>query len=164
MSETPNRVTKAAEPLTMHNLVFPSDLNANGTMFGGTVVAMMDICAGLCVMRWCNRPTVTASIDAIQFRAPIHQGQMVEVVAQIVYVGRTSCVVRVHVYGHDLVSSDRYFCCEAYFNMVAVDAHGRPAQLPMIPVETEEQRLEWEHGREIKEAMLKRRERTSQQL
>jgi acyl-CoA hydrolase len=157
------RPLRPAAPLTMHNLVFPGDLNANNTMFGGRVVAMMDVCAGLCVMQWCNRIAVTASIDAIQFSAPIRQGQMVEVVARIVFVGTTSCVVKVEVYGHDLLSSDRYYCCEGYFNMVALDSHGRPTTLPQMPVETEQQRQEWQHAREIKEAMLKRRERSGGQ-
>jgi len=159
MNDQAQRATRAAEPLTMHNQVFPNDLNPHGTMFGGFVVAMMDVCAGLCVMRWCNRVAVTASIDAIQFHSPIRQGQMVEVVARVVYVGNTSCVVKTMVFAHDLLSSDRFYCCEGYFTMVGVDAHERPAQLPLIPLESEQERQEWAHAKEIKEAMLKRRQR-----
>ena len=157
MSTAPS---KPAEPLTMYEIVFPGDLNANGTMFGGKVVAMMDVCAGLCASRWANRPVVTASIDAIQFCQPLRQGQMVECRAQIAYVGRTSCVARVLVTGEDLSNGDRFHCCEGWFSMVAMDAHGRPAPMPQLPVAGDEAQKLWDLGREIKEAMLKRRGRS----
>jgi acyl-CoA hydrolase len=154
-------ITKPAAPLTMYEIVFPGDLNANGTMFGGKVVAMMDICAGLCASRWANRPVVTASIDAIQFCHPLRQGHMVECRAEVAYVGRTSCVVRVFVTGEDMQTGDRFHCCEGWFTMVAMDSHGRPVGMPRIPVETDEAKLLWEHGREIKDAMLARRGRAA---
>ncbi|MDQ3023099.1 MAG: acyl-CoA thioesterase, partial [bacterium] len=115
--------------------------------------------AGLCASRWANRPTVTASIDAIQFCQPLRQGQMVECRAQVAYVGNTSCVARVLVTGEDLHNGDRFHCCEGWFSMVAMDVHGRPAAMPRIPLETDEAKKLWELGREIKEAMLARRGR-----
>jgi acyl-CoA hydrolase len=160
MSAQP-RETRVAEPLTMHEIVFPSDLNPHGTMFGGKVVAVMDICATLCASRWSNRPVVTASIDAIQFSAPIRQGQMIEVTARMVYVSRTSCVAKVEVRATDLQTGDSFECCEGYFNIVAVDTHGKPVGLPMLAVETDEQRAEWELAKEIKETLLARRDRRS---
>jgi len=157
MPETGQRETRRAEPLTMYELVFPGDLNSHGTMFGGRVMAQMDKCAGMCVRRWGQVIPVTASIDAIQFCTPIHQGQMVETRARIVYVGNTSCMVKVTVYADDLESGSQHFCCEGYFTMVGVDAHGHPAKLPLIPVEKREEREEWETAERIKQAMLERR-------
>ncbi|HES58558.1 MAG TPA: acyl-CoA thioesterase [Firmicutes bacterium] len=151
------RETRPAENLKMFELVFPSDLNAHGTMFGGRVVALMDKCAGLCVGRWSRRTSVTASIDAIQFGIPIRQGQMVEIEARVAYVGNTSCVVRVEVHAQELERADRFFCCEGYFTMVCLDANGTPATLPLIPVTTEAERQEWETARAIKERLLARR-------
>ena len=141
----------------MYELVFPGDLNALGTMFGGKVIALMDKCAGLCVSRWCNRIAVTASIDAIQFTAPIRQGQMVEGRAHVIYVGNTSCLVEVDVHATDLQSGDRFFCCTGYFTMVALDAHGNPVRLPRLPLDTPEQQADWELGEAIKTDLLKRR-------
>lgn len=155
---------RAAEPLTMFELVFPGDLNSHGTMFGGKVLAQMDKCAGMCVRRWCHQTPVTASIDAIQFCTPIHQGQMVETRAYVVYVGRTSCMVKVTVYADDTTTGDRHFCCEGYFTMVGVDAAGRPTALPRIPLDSAEQREEWEAAEQIKQAMLKRREQARRRL
>lgn len=151
------RETRPAENLNMFELVFPSDLNAHGTMFGGRVVALMDKCAGLCVGRWSRRTPVTASIDAIQFGIPIRQGQMVEIEARVVYVGNTSCVVRVEVHAQELQSADRFFCCEGYFTMVCLDSSGTPVTLPQIPVESAAEQREWETAKEIKERMLARR-------
>ena len=152
------RETRAAEPLTMYELVFPSDLNPHGSMFGGKVVALMDKCAALCVARWLRRPVVTASIDTIQFLAPIRQGQMLEVASRIGFVGRTSCIVKCSVRGHDLNTGDVFPCCEGFFSLVGTDMHGRPTMLPMIPVETEEAQREWAAAERIRQDMLKRRE------
>jgi len=151
------RETRPAEDLEMYEQVFPSDLNAHGSMFGGKVVALMDKCAGMCVARWSRRTPVTASIDAIQFGIPIRQGQMVDARARLVYVGNTSCVVRVEVHAQEIQSADRFYCCEGYFTMVCLDANGRPVQLPEIPLATEEDKREWQVGKEIKERMLARR-------
>ena len=157
MDNDNNREERRAEPLTMYELVFPSDLNSHGTMFGGRVMAQMDKCAGMCVRRWAHLTPVTASIDAIQFCAPIHQGQMVETTARVVYVGRTSCMVKVAVYADDTETGAKHFCCEGYFTMVGVDADGKPGMLPTFPVESAEEKAEWEIAAKIKQAMLERR-------
>lgn len=159
MDELREREMKRAEPLTMNELVFPGDLNSHGTMFGGHVVAMMDKCAGLCVARWSCRTVVTASIDAIQFTAPIKQGEMVEATAGVIYVHHTSCVVRVRVYSYNLQAGVKTFCCEGYFNMVGVDENNHPAELPLIPVASAEEQADWQYGAEFHAAMLKRRGR-----
>jgi acyl-CoA hydrolase len=153
------REVRRAEPLSMFEQVFPSDLNHHGTMFGGRVVALMDMAAGMCVGRWSNRTPVTACIDAIQFGTPIHQGQMVEIRARIVHVGCTSCIVSVTVSAHDMHSGDDFFCCEGFFSMVSIDAHGKPVVLPLIPVETEDEKLEWAKGAQIRERMIQQRQK-----
>lgn len=156
-----SREVRPAEPLATYHMVFPEDLNSNGIMFGGKVVALMDMCAGMCVGRWSRRPCVTASIDAIQFKAPVRQGQMVEVMARIVYVGNTSCMAHCRVLAHNHVTGDACFTCEGYFTMVCPDENGRPVSLPAIPVETAQQRADWETASEIKQQLLARRERRS---
>lgn len=160
-SGTVDREVRAAQPLTTYQMVFPGDLNSNGIMFGGNVVALMDVCSGMCVGRWSRRTCVTASIDAIQFKAPVRQGQMVEVSARIVFVGNTSCMVRCRVLAHNHVTGDACFTCEGYFTMVCPDENGRPVPLPTIPRETEAERHEWELAEEIRQQLLARRERKS---
>lgn len=156
-SVSPHREVRSAEPLTTYQMVFPGDLNSNGIMFGGNVVALMDVCSGMCVARWARRPCVTASIDAIQFRAPIRQGQMVEVSARIVYVGNTSCMVRCRVQAHNHVTSDACFTCEGFFTMVCPDENGRPVALPTIPLDSPAAEADWAHAHDIKQQLLARR-------
>ncbi|MCB1187783.1 acyl-CoA thioesterase [bacterium] len=152
------REIRRAEPLETFEVVFPQDLNPMNTMFGGAVVALMDKAAGIVVSRWARRIAVTASIDAIQFLTPLRQGQMIEIHAQVAYVGKSSCMARVQVWGNDIGSGDRHFCCEGFFTMVSMDSNFRPVALPMIPVETEEEKQLWDYARQIKQAMLERRE------
>ncbi|MEZ5339639.1 MAG: acyl-CoA thioesterase [bacterium] len=159
MASEKQRETRRAEPLETFEVVFPQDLNPMHTMFGGAVVALMDKAAGIVVSRWARRPAVTASIDAIQFLTPLRQGQMVQISAHVVYVGKSSCMARVQVWGNDISSGDRHFCCEGYFTMVTMDANFRPVGLPLIPVETDEEKTQWEYARQIKQAMLERRDR-----
>jgi acyl-CoA hydrolase len=152
------RELRPALPLHTYEMVFPGDLNSGGIMFGGKVIALMDVCAGMCVARWAHRPAVTASIDAIQFRAPIRQGQMIEVGARIVYVGVTSCIVHCTVTAHNHITGSACFTCEGYFTMVCTDENGRPTLLPMIPVESAEAQRGWDHAHRIKQQLLARRE------
>ena len=156
---TQEREIRRAEPLETFEVVFPHDLNPMNTMFGGAVVALMDKAAGIVVSRWARRNAVTASIDAIQFQTPLRQGQLVQIMAEVVYVGRSSCVARVDVWSNDIATGDRCFCCEGYFTMVSLDGNFRPVPLPLIPVETDEQKQEWENARQIKQQMLQRRNR-----
>lgn len=152
------REVRRAMPLETFEVVFPEDLNPMNTMFGGAVVALMDKAAGIVVSRWARRTAVTASIDAIQFLAPLRQGQLVQILAEVVYVGRSSCIARVDVWANDISTGDRDFCCEGYFTMVSLDSNFKPEALPLIPIETPEQEQEWENARQIKQAMLERRD------
>ena len=152
-----NREVRAAPPLATYEMVFPGDLNSGGVMFGGRVVALMDLCAGMCVSRWARRAAVTASIDAIQFRAPVRQGQMIETRARIIYVGNTSCMVHCRVTAQNVVTGDACFTCEGYFTMVCLDENARPVALPLIPVETPEQQQDWQLAEHIKAQLLARR-------
>jgi acyl-CoA hydrolase len=152
------REVRPALPLTTYQMVFPGDLNSGGVMFGGKVIALMDVCAGMCVGRWARRAPVTASIDAIQFSAPVRQGQMIEVTARIIFVGNTSCMVHCRVLAHNHVTGDICFTCEGYFTMVCLDENGRPVgPLPLIPVETPEQQQDWQLALHIREQLLARR-------
>jgi acyl-CoA hydrolase len=156
MDATREREVRRAAPLTTYEMVFPGDLNSGGIMFGGKIVALMDVSAGMCVARWARRPAVTASIDAIQFRAPVRQGQMLEVEASLVYVGKTSCMVHCRVRAHNHLTGDACFTCEGYFTMVCPDENGRPVPLPAIPVDTPAEQHRWDEAHAIKEQLLAR--------
>jgi acyl-CoA hydrolase len=57
----------------------------------------MDKAAGITALQFCRQPVVTASTERIDFRTPIHTGEIIEAIAKVIYVGRTSLIVRIHI-------------------------------------------------------------------
>ncbi len=130
-------------PLHMVEMVFPNTTNHYGTMFGGKVLDLMDRAAFLAATRFSNHSIVTASMEHIDFFVPVKQGHLVELIAEIVYTGRTSLTVRVDLFSENPIERSRTHASQGYFNMVAVDSDGKPVRVPTLLVETEEQRTEW---------------------
>src|ERR1700749_2558202 len=81
----------------MTEMVFPSDTNALGSIFGGKVMSWIDIAAAIAAGRHSRRVVVTASIDALHFIAPIKLGHYVHIRAMVNFAGRTSMEVGVRV-------------------------------------------------------------------
>lgn len=102
------------------DLVFPGDTNHHGTLFGGAGFAMMDRIAFIAATRHGRVPFVTASCDKVDFRAPARLGQLVELSAKPIRVGRKSLTVEVEMVAEDLVGGDRHLCTRGTFAMVAV--------------------------------------------
>lgn len=153
--ETPARV--APEVFTA-DLVLPGQTNYYRTMFGGDAMAMMDKTAAIAALRFCRQPIVTASTEHIDFRQPIHEGEIIEACARVIFVGYSSLVVRVHVYGENTLNGDRRLCTTGYFNMVSITPEGRAAPLGVRLVLTDEEaQQEWEIGKRIHEAITQRR-------
>lgn len=111
--------------------VFPTDTNHLGTIFGGALVAWMDKVAAFAAIRRARNAVVTASIDQIDFKVPIREGNLVELLARVEGVGRTSLRVRVEVNKENPMDGSRELCTVGHFTMVAVDANGRPTPVPM---------------------------------
>jgi acyl-CoA hydrolase len=109
------------------HFVFPGDTNHLGTLYGGTLMAWMDSAAAVAGVRRSGSPAVvTAAVDSLTFRVVIRQGELVELVAHVESVGRTSMRVRVEAHREDPATRTRELCTEGIFAMVAVDEHGRP--------------------------------------
>lgn len=153
------RAARAATEVTITDLVLPHQTNNHGTMFGGEVLAMMDKAAGIAALRFCRQPVVTASTERIDFRTPIHTGEIIEATAKVIYVGRTSLLVRIHIYAEHALVGERRVCTTGYFSMVAVDAEGRPVPVPPLLLEDSAAQAEWEQGEEIRRVIDARRKR-----
>lgn len=155
------QTARSASDIHIANLVLPNQTNNHGTMFGGEVLAMMDKAAGIAALRFCRKPVVTASTERIDFRTPIHAGEVIEAIAKVIYVGHTSMIVRIHIYAeHPLIGETRV-CTTGYFSMVAVDGQGRPIPVPQLLLEDEHAQAEWETGEEIRQMIAARRKRSS---
>lgn len=144
-------------PVVLLEEVFPGDTNPYGTAFGGRILALMDRGAGLAASRYAHQHFVTASLDAVDFHAPIRQGEIVEVVAQVVYTSRHTCGIEVEVSALDKTRWERRPCCRGVMFMVAIGPDGSPRSVtPFEPV-TEEERLRWREAEEIHRRRLERR-------
>lgn len=110
--------------------VFPTDTNPQGNLFGGTLVSWMDKAAGFAAMRRARSTVVTAAIEDIAFTVPILQGELVEVHARVISVGRTSMRVRVEVSKEDPIAATRELCNVGHFTMVAIGPDRRPVPVP----------------------------------
>jgi acyl-CoA hydrolase len=121
--------------------MMPGHANNLGHVFGGVVLAMMDKTAAVAAIRHARCTCVTASIDRVDFREPIHLGDLVVMHASVNYVGRTSMEIGVRVEAEDLLSGKRRHTNSCYLTFVAVDADGRPVEVPdIVPESPDEQR------------------------
>src|SRR6186997_1016861 len=121
--------------------------------------ALMEKAAAIAGLRFCRQPLVTASSERIDFRTPIHAGEIIEAIARVIYVGRTSIIVRVHIYAEHPLIGDRRVCTTGYFSMVAVDARGRPIPVPRLLLPDVQAEEEWKVGEEIRRVIEARRGR-----
>ena len=129
MTELANAEARPTEARLLH-MVFPDHTNHLGTLFGGQALAWMDMSAFIVASRYARTTVVTARSEQVDFRRPIRQGQLVEVVARIVEVGRSSMQVEVELIAEDLLGGERELCTRGRFTMIALDGRGRPTPVP----------------------------------
>lgn len=108
----------------------PADINANGHIFGGWVLAQMDIAGGIVARRVARGPCATVAIEAMNFHAPILLRDQISVYANVARRGRTS--VAIHIIVIATRGDDQLLIkvTEGTFTFVALDETGRPRTLP----------------------------------
>ncbi|MEM7411183.1 MAG: acyl-CoA thioesterase [Myxococcota bacterium] len=110
-------------------IVYPEDTNSQGTLFGGHALSLMDRLAFIVASRYTRLPVVTACSEKVEFRAPVKQGELIELEGTVVHTGRTSLRVRIDMFREDLLTADRSLCTTGEFVMVAVGEDGRPTAI-----------------------------------
>lgn len=135
MTERAKKPVKLSQHETSE-LMMPHHANNLGHVFGGVMLSMMDKTAAVAAFRHCRLNVVTASIDRVDFREPIHVGDLVVMKASVNYVGRTSMEVGVRVEAEELLSGRRRHTNSCYLTFVAVDRNGRPIEIPGLVPET----------------------------
>ncbi len=139
-------------------LMMPHHANNLGHVFGGVMLSMMDKTAAVAAFRHCRLNVVTASIDRVDFREPIHVGDLVVMKASVNYVGRTSMEVGVRVEAEELLTGRRRHTNSCYLTFVAVDRNGRPIRIPAVVPESPEQTRRFQAAQRRRELRLKERE------
>lgn len=109
--------------------VFPNTTNHYDTLFGGTALQLMDEASFICATRFSRKKVVTISTGKIDFEKPIPEGTIIELIAKIHEVGRTSCTVLVEIYREDMYSNDREKAVSGLFKFVAIDANKKPTPI-----------------------------------
>jgi len=146
--------TVADTRITLAQVMNPADANFQGTIHGGVIMKLIDEAAGVSAYRFCRRRVVTAHIDQIDFHHPVQIGSLVTIKASVNYAGRTSVEIGVRVESEDLTTGDVTHTNSAYLVFVALNANGRPADVPELVAETDEDRRRWDEAKARRERRL----------
>ena len=139
-------------------LMMPQDANVLGHVFGGVILSMMDKAAAVAAFRHARAACVTVSIDRVDFREPIHVGDLVVMKASVNFVGRTSMEVGVRVEAEELTTGRRRHTNSCYLTFVAIDRDGRPIEVAELKPETEDEQRRYVAAEVRRRARLQERE------
>jgi acyl-CoA hydrolase len=133
----------SASRATTSRIMSQLDANNLGNVHGGVIMREVDNVAGMAAARHSGCIAVTAAIDELSFKGPVHVGDLLHVTGSVNAVGATSMEVGVRVEAEPWRGGERRHTTTAYLVFVALDEQGRPARVPQLRTETEdEQRRE----------------------
>ncbi len=143
----------STEPVTKIDEVFPQDTNAYNTLFGGRLMSIMDTAAGMASSKFAHREFVTISVDALKFKRPAYQGDLIETTARVVHT--STHTAGVHVIAKRLDRSEWVTeeICSGFFFMVAIDSQMKPIPIPQFTPMTEEDQKMWDLAQAARDAM-----------
>ncbi len=117
--------------LVMRVIPMPADVNANGDIFGGWVMAQVDLAGAVLPARLVQGRMATVAVNQFVFKQPVRVGDLLSFYAEIVRIGNTSITVNVEVYAQHLSTQhDIVKVTEATLTYVATDAQGKPRPVP----------------------------------
>jgi acyl-CoA hydrolase len=149
------KANKAIDTLAITTkIVLPNDTNTLGNLFGGQLLAWMDVIASVSAHRHSKRVVVTASVNNVSFQKPINHASIVTLEAKVSRAFNSSMEVFLDVFVEDAVTGKREKCNEAIYTFVAVDQNGNPIQVPELIPETEEEKTRYEGALRRKQLAL----------
>lgn len=137
-------------------MMMPNQVNNLGHVFGGELLSMVDRAAAVAAMRHSGSHVVTVSIDRVDFKEPIHTGELVTCTARVNFVGRTSMEVGVRVDAENLLSGRKRHTNTCFLTFVAIDANHEPRPVRPLDVSDPEDERRFREGkrrREVREAL-----------
>ena len=148
---------KASESeMVTGRLMMPTDANVMGNVFGGAIMRYMDEAAAIVAWRHAGTNVVTASIERMNFFAPVYVGNLLILKASVNYVGTTSMEIGVRIEAQDPSTRKGVHAGSCYLTFVALDEKGTPTDVPPLILTTATER------RRFKEASARRKLREAE--
>jgi acyl-CoA thioesterase YciA len=121
----------AGEELVLKVIPMPADCNQNGDIFGGWVMAQVDLAGAVLPYRLSGGRIATVAVNEFIFKQPVRVGDILSFFSKVVRIGRTSITVKVEVYAERFRAQGHYIkVTEALLTYVAIDEQGQPRQIP----------------------------------
>lgn len=136
--------TSHASRVYLSQLMQPEHANHHGNVHGGWIMKLVDEAGALSCMRHAQMRVVTVAVDSLVFREPIKIGDLVTFTAEVTYTGRTSMEAEVQVTAENPITGERTHTNTAYLVYVGLDDDNRPAPIPQLVAETEEEKARLE--------------------
>jgi acyl-CoA thioesterase YciA len=117
--------------LVLKVIPMPGDCNANGDIFGGWVMAQVDLAGSVVPARYTQGRMATVAVNEFIFKQPVRVGDILSFFSELVRIGRTSITVKVEVFAERFIDQGKYIkVTEALLTYVAIDEHGHPREIP----------------------------------
>ena len=130
-SSAPRVALPTDKELVLKVIPMPADCNANGDIFGGWVMAQVDLAGAVIPARYTQGRQATVAVNQFIFKQPVRVGDILSFFASLSRIGRTSVTVQVEVYAERFRSQGTYIkVTEASLTYVAIDDNGQPRELP----------------------------------
>lgn len=119
------------EDLVLKVIPMPADCNANGDIFGGWVMAQVDLAGSVLPARYSQGRMATVAVNEFVFKQPVRVGDILSFFSKVSRIGRTSITVKVEVYAERFTAQGQYIkVTEATLTYVAIDEQGKPREIP----------------------------------
>lgn len=138
-------------------MILPGDLNSMGYLFGGRLVSLIDKVGAISAIKHTHGVVVTVSIDNLIFKKPVTDGSIITLRASVNRVFTHSMEVGVVVTTLPPGAAESHHVCTAYLTFVALDAEGKPKEIPAVVPETADEKRRFEH------ALIRRKHRLALQ-
>jgi acyl-CoA hydrolase len=135
--------TPGASTTTIAKIMMPMDANVSGNVFGGTILRLIDEVASIVASKHARSNVVTASIDRVDFLAPVYIGDLLRLIASVNYAHTTSMEIGVRVEAENPLTGQIRHTGTCYLTCVALDKNGRPTAVPPLIPETAEEKRRW---------------------
>ena len=116
--------------ISISQLMLPSHTNFRGKIHGGFILSLLDQIAFACASKFSGHYCVTASVDTVNFLAPIEVGELVTMKASVNYVGKSSMIIGIRVEAENIQTGVVKHCNSSYFTMVSKDKDGKNVSVP----------------------------------